>query len=575
MPKSDRGRHPHRNRVIIDIPDLDRAGSLYAGASGSLFALEHSGGFGRKSDREGDVKENAKLQIAIIGGYALLLVFFGLFTGRVNLLFFGENVTDVFPRYAHSAELGQVCCLFIFALGSFARRHLAERFVPHAAFALLVSGYALTLYQAMGSGLPPALPYAAGALFGCGQGACFLCWFMVYARLSTKDIVRTMVASTVLSGIILLAIGCIPDTVLLFSVLSLVVAGSCALSYYCLGAVPCAAGFAGRRGRLEETDDSNGGQGGIDRQREPDSRERDGRRFLSWLFMERRSLLCLIAIAFVCGAQRVVSLEGFLPQAAVQTLFSVGYLGGAVAFWATGKMPGTKDTYYGVYSVLLVVMATCGVLSSVPNVQVQATLYAVDNIAFTIVSMCMILMALKAVREFWPNPLFVGGIVCGIMYFAIQLGRMVCNVIAEVIGMDTIGIFIVSVIILYVVALAAISSGLFFRQAAKSGGVMEPAEAEGDKETDGPLQRVVISVANVTEDELRENPVYRKQYKLTDREIDVAVLLLAGYNSTDIAKILTISVNTVKTHLKNLYAKTDVHNRRELIELLNEIESAT
>lgn len=108
------------------------------------------------------------------------------------------------------------------------------------------------------------------------------------------------------------------------------------------------------------------------------------------------------------------------------------------------------------------------------------------------------------------------------------------------------------------------------RQAARNGDVRAQSGAEGPSDDD--RKRVVISVANVTEDQLRENPVYRVQYKLTDREIDVAVLLLAGYNSTDIAKILTISVNTVKTHLKNLYAKTDVHNRRELIELLNQIE---
>lgn len=102
---------------------------------------------------------------------------------------------------------------------------------------------------------------------------------------------------------------------------------------------------------------------------------------------------------------------------------------------------------------------------------------------------------------------------------------------------------------------------------------MEPAKlSEDGGGGDDPVRRVVISVANVTEDELRGNPVYRAKYKLTDREIDAAVLLLAGYNAADIAKILTISVNTVKTHLKNLYAKMDVHNRRELVELLNEIE---
>lgn len=502
------------------------------------------------------MKEGNRYFRAIVWGYALLLVFFGLFTGRVNLLFFGENVQVTFSYYAHAAEIGQVCCLVFAAMLSFWRRSVAEKIVPHAALVLLVAGYALTLYQAIGVGLPLWLSVVAGALFGAGQGACFLCWFVVYARLTTGEVVRVMVASTMLSGVILLGVGLLPDTVMLFSVLSVVVAACCALTYYCLGVVTEQVEVKAR-----ERDRAEGGR--LD----------DGRRFWSWLFLERRSLLCLVAIAFVCGAQRVISLEGFLPQSAVQSLFSVGYIGGAFVFWATGKFSGAKNSYYGIYSALLVVMATCGVLSSVQSVEVQTILYAVDNIAFALVSMCMIMTALKAVSGFWRNPLFVGGIICGAMYFAIQFGRMVCMLIAENNGMDAIGILIVSVIILYVLALAAISSGLFFRQAAKSGGVMEPAKlSEGGGGGDDPVRRVVISVANVTEDELRGNPVYRAKYKLTDREIDAAVLLLAGYNAADIAKILTISVNTVKTHLKNLYAKMDVHNRRELVELLNEIE---
>lgn len=376
---------------------------------------------------------------------------------------------------------------------------------------------------------------------------------------------------------------------MLFSALSLIVAGCSALMYYCLGAVKTCTDEPARPAPLPDDGEPSRSalapDGGappgptlppIGAGRLPVGRggspAEEGRRFLSWIFMERRSLLCLVAIAFVCGAQRVISLEGFLPDEAIRTLFSVGYLGGALAFWATGKAGGGTRTSYRTYSVLLVIMATCGVFSSFQNVQVQTVLYAVDNIAFTIVSMCVILTALNAVREFWSNPLFVGGIVCGIMYFSIQFGRMVCMAVAEFIGMDAIGILIVSVIILYVVALAAISSGLFSRQAARSAGMVGADGAGKGEGSDDPLQRVVISVANVTEDELRKNPVYRQQYKLTDREIDVAVLLLAGYNSTDIAKILMISVNTVKTHLKNLYAKMAVHNRRELIEALNEIE---
>ena len=82
----------------------------------------------------------------------------------------------------------------------------------------------------------------------------------------------------------------------------------------------------------------------------------------------------------------------------------------------------------------------------------------------------------------------------------------------------------------------------------------------------------VISIASVTEGQLRENPVYRQGYGLTDREMDVLVLLLAGYNAADIAEMLSISTNTVKTHLKGIYAKTGVHSRRDLIALLNDIE---
>ena len=237
------------------------------------------------------MKEGNRYFRAIVWGYALLLVFFGLFTGRVNLLFFGENVQVTFSYYAHAAEIGQVCCLVFAAILSFWRRSVAEKIVPHAALVLLVAGYALTLYQAIGVGLPLWLSVVAGALFGAGQGACFLCWFVVYARLTTGEVVRVMVASTMLSGVILLGVGLLPDTVMLFSVLSVVVAACCALTYYCLGVV------------TEQVEEK-----ARERDRAEGGRLDDGRRFWSWLFLERRSLLCLVAIA-LCVARSVISLK--------------------------------------------------------------------------------------------------------------------------------------------------------------------------------------------------------------------------------------------------------------------------
>lgn len=50
---------------------------------------------------------------------------------------------------------------------------------------------------------------------------------------------------------------------------------------------------------------------------------------------------------------------------------------------------------------------------------------------------------------------------------------------------------------------------------------------------------------------------------LTDRELEVLTLIAEGLTNQEIADQLFISVNTVKTHAKNLYTKLDVRNRAQ------------
>ena len=60
------------------------------------------------------------------------------------------------------------------------------------------------------------------------------------------------------------------------------------------------------------------------------------------------------------------------------------------------------------------------------------------------------------------------------------------------------------------------------------------------------------------------------RYSLTSREADVMMLLAHGNTATRIQAELGISYNTVKYHVKNVYAKMDVHSQQELIDLLCE-----
>ena len=56
--------------------------------------------------------------------------------------------------------------------------------------------------------------------------------------------------------------------------------------------------------------------------------------------------------------------------------------------------------------------------------------------------------------------------------------------------------------------------------------------------------------------------VWRKG--LSTREIEISELVASGYTNENISKKLNISEPTVKTHIRNIYSKTDIHDRANL-----------
>lgn len=65
--------------------------------------------------------------------------------------------------------------------------------------------------------------------------------------------------------------------------------------------------------------------------------------------------------------------------------------------------------------------------------------------------------------------------------------------------------------------------------------------------------------------EFKSNAANLTALNISKREFEVLTLLAAGSNSKEIGAQLHISVNTVKTHLQNLYEKLEASHRGQAV----------
>ena len=75
---------------------------------------------------------------------------------------------------------------------------------------------------------------------------------------------------------------------------------------------------------------------------------------------------------------------------------------------------------------------------------------------------------------------------------------------------------------------------------------------------------------SVTEKEGLSYESVNERFHITEREFEVIKLIKSGLTNKEIASELSISVNTVNNHIANIFAKTEVRSRIDLLNLLEE-----
>jgi len=85
------------------------------------------------------------------------------------------------------------------------------------------------------------------------------------------------------------------------------------------------------------------------------------------------------------------------------------------------------------------------------------------------------------------------------------------------------------------------------------------------EQQDRPEEEIIADFTKIGWDQfLIENDFEERWGFLSYREQQVVALACLGYRNYEIAQLLAIAPETVKTHLQNIFAKFNLHSRNEL-----------
>lgn len=250
-------------------------------------------------------------------------------------------------------------------------------------------------------------------------------------------------------------------------------------------------------------------------------------------------------------------------------LFSAGVAGCVMLFLAL--FLSRRFSVFVVYKIALPVMMLGLVVGMVAG---EASLFSqvCMNASYAFAMMMLVLLLCDRAYRFGAPAIFLNAVGRACVGLALALGMTFGGFLARVLGPSSVG----HGVVVYAVTIAFVMIATFFwlsnrrmvEELTDHGDgrdkfVVASEDLEGGAPSSGSEARTLLQT--ILEDRCSQ---LSQEYRLSKRESEVLLLLAWGKSVSGIEKALTISANTVKTHVRNIYSKMGIHSRIELETLL-------
>lgn len=268
-------------------------------------------------------------------------------------------------------------------------------------------------------------------------------------------------------------------------------------------------------------------------------------------------IICVAAFAFIwefilaLGTEIADTYEILQVSAWTQILASVVLV--SVWVWRKGQFGIQK-----LFTVSFPVAVTGFLLMPFLGAPFQLIVVCLCSLLFSIASVLMQVTCIREHERDGSDPLYVFGLFAGIVYAAMTAGYLAGHFLQVFGEFSLTHLLVIALVLVYGLSLVAFllqSNRKKYNGNAEDSNRTEVDETvEDGVQGDAALQRACDELADT--------------YGLSSRERDVFALIARGRNLPYMSEALFISKNTVRTHLKNIYQKLGVHDRQELLDLV-------